>query len=198
MKSILFKSEMVQAILEGRKTQTRRIIKPQPVSYGGFTDPHVKSGERISHVHADGMKEIKPKYKVGEVIYVKERYRFFSPLGEPEVIRAIEYINRTERVTIFKPPLEDDEGCMISPFGKYRNAMFMPEFASRLKLEIVAVRPEFLKDISDSDCQAESVSESILLKSFVFQILWDSINGKGAFEKNPLVWVYEFKVVQYG
>ncbi len=164
MKGIFFTPEMVTAILEGRKTQTRRLTQ-------------------------------NPRFYVGETVYVKEAWAFDIPVG------AVSY--RAARVFRYG---EDAES---SP--RRRNPMFMPERASRIKLEITAVRRERLHDISEQDAIAEGIKKwdefryspprgMNLANEFSFDAqfyqIWESIHGEGSWDLNPLVWVYTFKMVQ--
>jgi hypothetical protein len=107
---------------------------------------------------------------------------------------------------------EESERCRKELGYKWRPSIHMPRWASRITLEITGVRVERLQDISEEDAKAEGV-ESLLVKVFgwnapggsygefpneqphrkaVFEMLWESIYGRGSWESNPYVWVVEF------
>ncbi|WP_454056073.1 hypothetical protein [Cupriavidus sp. Marseille-Q8015] len=87
--------------------------------------------------------------------------------------------------------------------GRYRHARFMPRWASRILLEITGVRVERLNDCSEADAEAEGIAflrevpdaDETLTARQLYECLWDSINGTGAWAANPWVWVVEFRRV---
>lgn len=187
---ILFSTPMVKAICEGRKTQTRRIIKPQPDNEHEYT--RVNQVGKWFHVEADKpdpvMFTVTCPYGVpGDHLWVRETWAgdentgFAYKASEPDV-------------------LPFGEECI---FDKWKPSIFMPRTASRITLEVVNVRIERLQDISDSDAVSEGVDMSMLsagtgnisYAQFQFSQLWDYINEKRGFgwDTNPLVWVVEFK-----
>lgn len=189
---ILFSGEMVRAILDGRKTQTRRIVKPQPPSHvreirvGMFEPVVIRKGMEEPGTpvfgFADEERGWKCKYgKPGDRLWVRETW--FCITGEPGPI-----------------------SCNYkADFGEHRFAGFwkpsihMPRWASRITLEITGVRVERLNDISEEDaiaegCQCSGVPSSLTNRG-AYAKLWESINGKGSWSLNPWVWVVEFKRV---
>jgi uncharacterized protein YhfF len=90
--------------------------------------------------------------------------------------------------------------------GPWKPSIFMPRWASRIELEIVSVRVERLNDISEDDAGEEGAGELLGEHEYLdgnpdqyrrcFQILWESINGKGSWKDDPFVWVVEFKRVE--
>lgn len=185
---ILFKQDMVKAILTGRKTQTRRVIDPQSLldretrvtacykcPYGspgdllwvrekcaiGFND----DSDLVVDYHADG------KRRWFDVTPENERY-------------SLRYINDDWR----------------------RPSIHMPRWACRILLRVVDVRVERLNEISEEDTIAElgipekwAGTEPEPYKRNIigsFSVLWDSINGRGAWALNPWVWVIEFKIAE--
>lgn len=174
---ILFSGPMVEAILEGRKTQTRRIIKPQLrveeypnmpgvlfTPYGG-KDWWVNS--QPSHpAHISKACDKQP----GDRLWVRETWAMYSPLDV--VYRA---------------------GSKTSCTGRWKPSIHMPRWASRITLEVASVRVERLQDITEADAKAEgfeSVSD--------FKTLWEKLNKKSGFgwDANPWVWVIQFKEVK--
>lgn len=202
---ILFSGEMVRAILEGRKTQTRRIVKLQPAaivqdSFGRFATDNGYS--------FTGYIEC-PYGVVGDQLWVRETWR--TEERASDMVDGVLFQDGTFR------PIEDSGAAAIlwidaHANGKYgddwRSAMFMPRWASRITLEITGVRVERLQDITEEDAKAEVASERPAHGKIVgnlgraghwqfrqgFRELWDEINGKRAsWGSNPWVWVVEFK-----
>lgn len=180
---ILFKGEMVRAILEGRKTQTRRLIKPQP--------DHMDDKRRWLSVFSD----LEHKYGViGDRLWVKETWIYETEQG----CRTGGIIYRaTER------PEQDGDFKL-----KWKPSLFMSRAASRINLEIIGLRIEPLNEISESDAQAEGWKKRTDLPQYHsahfdaaldwYQDLWNEINGPRSWEKNPWVWVIEFRRLPHG
>ena len=213
-KPILFSTEMVKAILEGRKTQTRRIVKPQPdfnVAWKnlGFSQkfgietqleiPNIDlSGNFIgvsSPIEIDGMKatglcipNIPIKIHKGDILWVRES---FCKISENN--------------------FEYKSGFTDEPI-KWKPSIHMPKEAARIFLEVTNVSVERLQDISRSDARSEGVKfenngEHNYYYNYLedrfscdalysFMTLWIKINGFNSFKTNPWVWVYEFKQVE--
>jgi hypothetical protein len=170
---------MVRAILEGRKTQTRRIFKPQPAWHD------ISATKRYFFLDS--------KYgNVGDHLWVRETFQWVD-MGDDSgyVYRATD------------PDWETTEGWTWKP------SIFMPRAASRITLEITNIRYEELIEISENDAIAEGVEQwpdgnykhygktpgKYTFARFSYQSLWDQINGEGAWAQNPFVWVIEFKRV---
>jgi hypothetical protein len=225
-KPILFSSPMVKAILAGKKTQTRRIIKNYPSNYYKPTGEIGWGDEPMGSFHElhDGAHEAKyircPYNHPGDHLWVREtwqRVETSDGLGvvyrADESILAVEYdeINEFEKTNerLIEPRQELHD--FIDEDMPWKPAIHMPRWASRITLEITNVRVERLHDISESEALAEGIEnfpyqmpESInLVKDSMvidrFARLWDSINAKRGFgwEVNPWVWVIEFKVVNH-
>lgn len=198
---ILFSGPMVRAIREGRNTQTRRIIKPQPAfEFHGV--PFLK-------VHGIGEKPnaIKCPYgQPGDRLWVRETWGLMcyhdptdwmreSIVGIPESELRERYL--VEHAANWNLPSES---------AYWRPSIHMPRWASRIMLEIVSVRAERLRDISKEDAKAKGVIESYrpsidpmgLANNYTVEFfkLWESINGPGSWDLNPWVWVVEFKEVK--
>jgi hypothetical protein len=178
MKPILFSTEMVNAILDGRKTQTRRIVKPQPK-----TIAHDSKNRLPMAFWADNSKWIKPKYQVGDIIWVRETWskkdgHYFYKAGHELLIDSEPLIKR------------------------WRPSIYMPREAARIFLRVTNVRVERLQEITEKDAKAEGVitNDAVKVSSYVywFEMLWDDLNKKRGYgwETNPWVWVYELERVE--
>jgi hypothetical protein len=184
-KPILFNGEMVRAILEGRKTQTRRVVKPQPPDKHDFVD--IDDGD----FWFSGMTAYNagpcPYGQPGDRLWVRETW-----MSDP-------YINSVGS-TIYRATeteLDRYNGHNWKP------SIFMPRVRSRLTLEIVRVRVERLQRISEEDALSEGtrrfnmpVGNMADCPSYrdAYKCLWESINGKGSWAKNTWIWVIEFTV----
>jgi hypothetical protein len=216
---ILFSSEMVKAILEGRKTQTRRVIIPQPPEIWDFVKP-IKNNEvniiswcfynsKDSDFH--GYKN--SKYQIGDRLYVRENYRLVCyPYHDGKYIYGealLEYLADGDE---FVCPADYEEWWKETwrkHSSDIRPNIFMPKWAARIWLEFTGIRVERLQDISEEDAKKEGASligwdikykETFHYPSYKasFKQLWESINAKRGFpwELNPWIWVYEFKRIK--
>jgi hypothetical protein len=204
---ILFSAPMVRAILAGTKTQTRRVVKPQPAPEAPLSfllpQPNAKGAlARWCQTDARGIVSndhaVRCPYGMkSDRLYVRETWQHANhPLGPYDDRCAVFY-----RADYFDDPHGPDGE--LSPEGKYREwrpSIHMPRSASRILLEITGVRVERLHDISEADALDEGVPNSLHLPGgrFArenFAHLWWTINGDGAWEANPWVWVVEFQRV---
>lgn len=176
---ILFSAPMVRAILEGRKTMTRRTIRipkcntPEDVFLTLLLEGLSKGAISC------------PYGKVGDRLWVRET--FCDRDSEGFLIKPIYRANEQE--------YEDADGWYFEP--KWIPSIFMPKKYSRITLEITNVRVEQLQDISEADAKAEGCDHFIIrdrLTSYVddYKNLWNRINGPGSWDANPWVWVIEF------
>lgn len=201
MKPILFSTSMVQAILAGRKTQTRRVIEEVDDCYfqslvlhhtGKYT--FVKNSN--FNPREEDVIEVKPKYHKGDILWVRETFA-----KVPITAFGSEYI--------FKASFDKTYS------GGWKPSIFMPKEAARIFLEVTNVRVERVHDISEADAIAEGVEKiadygttsyklytepdaaySDIDAIWSFESLWQSINGKKhPWDSNPWVWVYEFKII---
>lgn len=198
---ILFSGPMVRAILAGRKTQTRRVVKPQ---FGQKWGHGVRHGDNAFSVHVDiaepdgSWKWIRCPYgKPGDCLWVRETWRAIERFdGTDGVLFAAD----GEFVGIDNTPEASDWWGDAYGNGrhgdKWRPSIFMPRWASRITLEITGVRVEQLGDITESDAIAEgaidreSLDEGYSAVGF-FNSLWAKLNGD--FDRRTWVWVVEFK-----
>jgi len=185
MKGILFKPDMIKAIVEGRKTVTRRAIKLP------HTCDSVRNGINVWVAYeAIGVYQeyIKPRYQVGETVYIKETLYRHPYLNEAGYMldQTPVFINQT---------IGD---CLKWRWQKdILTGMFMPQEAARYFIKITGVRAEEIQEITDNDAKAEGVARppnySLTPHYKVwFQYLWDKINKDYPFESNPWVFRYEF------
>lgn len=189
---ISFTAPMVRAILACTKTQTRRVVKithrtPGLAACLEPADP--------AWVRPATAAQLCPYGQPGNRLWVREAFRTDSshnhlPPSEVPPAWALQY----EADGDVRPGLGLAD-------GKLRPPMFMPRTASRLLLEVVSVRVERLQAISEADAEAEGVdflrhapeADETLTAAQLYRCLWDAINGDGAWDANPWVWVVEFK-----
>jgi len=162
---------MIKAIVEGRKTQTRRVLNPQPFMRSGILRwiPSISQRHGIVDINLDDHADLAipyARYQVGEVVYIKEPY-LNMPWGD---IMYPLYFNNRSTVNPWKSPL------------------FMPEKLARYFIKITDVKPQRLHDITEEDCVNEGLTENIN----DYALLWDSINPKYQWDTNPWLWRYEF------
>ena len=182
---ILFTAPMVHALLDGSKTQTRRILKGFALDW--ILTPVGFSSQFI----ADAENRLCPYGHSGDQLWVRESFRFSQGFDayEPSKCTAANRI-------WYEADTEDTQPGA----GKLRPSIFMPRVASRITLEVTGVRVERLQEISANDCQAEGIwsQEGPLTDSEWidgYRILWSHINGPNSWSANPWVWVVEFKRV---
>ena len=197
MKPILFNTDMVRAILDGRKTVTRRVIKPRYRNdESGFqVCTHVASGERFVEkidenecgIFADGSdRRVKPPYKVGDILYVRETFRIKSVFSGSYYGSEIEY--KTGDIQVI------DE-IIKMPKKQWTPSIHMPKEAARILLKVTDVRVERLQDMDAEDALKEGCGEC---SEEEFAQLWNSTIKKididdFGWNANPWVWVIEFE-----
>lgn len=203
-KPILFSGAMVRAILEGRKTQTRRIIKPQfSVFHGIYSDASISTNKIFEK--GDGRIHC-PYGQVGDRLWVKET---FVVTGYEVTQRGLAVVNGYYCAGIdkFDVVLAPDESKKFAKWRKKTGAkpsIYMFRSLSRLTLETVGVRVERLREIRVDDAMAEGVRTEIVSPFeanpnpmfdpvAAYRDLWESINGAGSWAKNPYVWALTFK-----
>jgi len=205
---ILFSGPMVRAIIEGKKTQTRRVVKLPPNVDATILDKWHKgkySGHGVVHgfvplnrhggiaTHAFHDHCVFCPYGVpGDRLYVRENLRWEQ--GASDVIHGVEM--QDPATLLYEADDAPVQGGEIDEFDAFSRrcrrdvvpSIHMPRWASRLTLEITGVRVERLQSISEQDARAEGV-----LGRVEFVELWKSINGDKSWAENPWVWVVEFK-----
>lgn len=207
---ILFSAPMVRALLEGRKTQTRRAIKPQPT---GRIDPVVSFNDGRMEIafgpdmrdKVGGPKWWRPLAQGGDRLWVREACAIVGTVDPGFVLyRADGFEAECVRHGFDRPFPPESE-------ARWRPSIHMPRWASRITLQVIDVRVERLNDCSDADAVAEGIlrspySENRWLNYWnpngvfdrplhSYASLWDEINGDGEWDKNPWVAAYTFHVI---
>jgi hypothetical protein len=204
---------MVRALLDGSKTQTRRVVKVQnTMGRDSILAPH--KGKKYAAVHLLPEHSTQaitccPYGQPGDQLWVRET---FQPTFAPNVERddtdwqtgkgyQLRYSATDERVDW----MDGDDNIT----RRCKPAIHMPRWASRITLDITGVRVERLQDISEADCVAEGCTKNhngyywggphavnglkqMATAKSAYRDLWESINGPGSWHKNPWVWVVEF------
>jgi hypothetical protein len=175
-KPLIFSTPMVRAILEGRKTVTRRIIKPQPKAPLWCAISHEHEGR--SCWMEEGADQLAKdfhwfkSFEIGDILWVRETFEHGCMGG-----------------FIYKADHDDQElseSCLT-----WKPSIYMPRAAARIFLKIKAIKVERLQNITFQDIKREGFKEGES-----FNRLWDKINGQGSFDSNPWVWVIEFERVK--
>lgn len=219
---ILFSIQMVLALLERRKTQTRRVVKPQP-PFGCSYEINGARSHALCFQTEYGTKTaeavwVNPTAKStdhrlpcpyghpGDRIWVKETHFSWgkwvrngrTKTGKPAWRFKALAPNERKVLYVAGEPIALPEKIKRTDIAWHkRPSIFMPRWASRITLELTSVKVERLGDISHKDALAEGVEYDVsnldgspLAR---FKKLWESINGKGSWDKNPWVWKIEFK-----
>lgn len=219
---ILFSAPMIRAILEGRKTQTRRIapinkLEIRQHDFGGtlvgsyitwsvcFSKP-IKgtigshSGGRFSEDNARRIiaSEFCPYGKPGDRLWVRETHAIVprTAYAQSDGVQQALRPDDDHDAAIYREGFDRSNGGI-----RWRPSIHMPRWANRITLEITGVRVERLQDITPADCVCEGY-KSDLSKRYAqeeiraldwYRDLWEAINGPGSWEANPWVWVIEFE-----
>lgn len=200
---ILFSGPMVRAILEGWKTQTRRVVKPRRKT-GVIASAAAEAGHAIEswgggarHISSHAECVACLYGQTGDRLWVKETFG---------IIKA-KHSQRWPKGTIaYRADHGITHGGLEYDLMRWKPSIFMRRKYSRITLEIVSVRVERLQDITYKDCEAEGLvhearamwscpgTEEIFREGYLgYRWLWESINGDGSWAKNPWVWVVEFR-----
>jgi len=219
LRPILFQTEMVQAILAGTKTQTRREVKPQPkleLFYNGELQGKVwiyRHSENHDGVGLSQMSKYCPYGQVSDLLYVRESVQILNK----GLYVAVRYSDGEVRIWEHERE-EYDEGATIKydwSTVKKTPSIHVPKKYVRLFLKITDIRVERLQDITEADAIAEGIKGQpfridsdkkvwfdYLEEGHVFnpihsyESLWKSINGPESWETNPFVWVVTFERVE--
>lgn len=196
VKPILFNTEMVRAILEGRKTVTRRVVKPQPARDGSAPEP-LKTRPGYWNSWGDDNVYRQP-YQPGDILWVRETW---------QTKRGGGYLYKADTIgsfDLFMTP----EGRVVT-YIPWRPSIHMPRKAARIFLKVTAVRVERLRDITDQEAEKEGIlrvreheykgqKHTFYATRAAFHEIWDSTIdpiylGLYGWEANPWVWVVEFE-----
>lgn len=213
-KPILFSTTMVQAILEGRKTQTRRVVKRQPKEkdylpelltdhFGNYLLSYRKDRVFVED------KTIKSIYgNVGDVLWVRETFAVIKSFET-----GLRYVVPKAGFESYKDKIIQDDKI------KWKPSLFMPKDACRLFIKIKSIRVEKLQDISEEDAISEGVLKDVefypgdFKKEMIYRdytgktngckdarssymTLWQKINGADSWDENPYVWTLEFEIIE--
>lgn len=209
MKPMLFNTEMVQAILEGRKTVTRRLIKPQPEGDGTAPEP-LKTRPGYWNAWGDDLVYKQP-YKIGDVLYVRETWQFIPCIdcglndhgacrSAPTTYEDKEAIS--EGCFVYKEDYPEPERICWHP------SIHMPKQAARIFLRVTEIWPDRLQNINSLHAKAEGCEGFVHINPLYgvpetvhnFKALWDSTLKPSdrpiyGWEANPWVWVVGFERV---
>lgn len=218
---ILMSAPMVRAILAGTKTQTRRVVKPQP---------DVAEWQAIQRMHGtgpDGSRhgDWREFRVVGEDWPDGPEDSIFCPYGAPGDRLWVRetWACFDERAMLHRRPDAIHYAASTSPQGdeirkefgvRWRPSIHMPRWACRITLEVISTSVERLQEISEADAVAEGIERTVTGEGWrrydadtgqeaaglhpcadpvsSYRSLWDSINGPDSWDANPWVWVLEF------
>lgn len=218
---IAFKPPLVRAIRAGRKTQTRRIMNPQPVRRDERTyhwhPPRAKFDDQVGHMvpmfawradrnpHKTGAASIVescPYGVPGDVLWVREGLQQEFTTADADTPNGCLAVYSADGAVVHRdgrPAGYDWKPSKLS-------ARFMPRWAARLRLRVTGVRAERLRDISEADAIAEGFGPAGPVTTHGlrpsprddFFLYWDLINDRGSLDSNPWVWVVDFEPIEGG
>lgn len=215
---IIFSTKMTEAILKGEKTQTRRIIKQQPIIDvdklpGNLTGVIYKNEYYVIQNLIDrpdlSLSIECPYGQPGDLLWVREpfMYSYFYPDNGQVIVK---YKTGEQRLIENYP-----YWILVKNFNKWKPSIHMPKAAARLWLEITNIEVQRLQDINENQAIAEGVGAGFQMNSgwpdylnikngicsltqdsarMSFSSLWDSIHGPSSWNQNPWVWVVHFKI----
>ncbi|CDL52071.1 Phage-related protein [Klebsiella pneumoniae ISC21] len=190
-RGMIFNAEMVRAILDGRKTQTRRPIKWKQTRFTevGEREDGSKWPWSEDAEHACDFWHPCPFGAVGDRIWVRETW---ADTGASAPDLKLYRANYPEHVPSIYENVPQAKEIRWTP------SIHMPRTASRILLEITDVRVERLRSMSQDDARAEGViaASGPMEAGLAFRELWDSIYGEESWKANPWVWVIKFKRIE--
>lgn len=201
IKPILFNAGMVRAILDGKKTCTRRIVKgaiPDDAMWG-YTMFTPKGCVSCRGVYADeyGEKFFRLPYQQGDILYVRETWQFLYELDDNEqpVEETGKYYYAATDITLFNTYV--DENGVKHDYVPWKPSIHMPKEAARIWLKVTDVRVERLQDMTDDDAEAEGCFD-YTSTALGFPDVWDFTIKKSDLDRygwdaNPWVWVIDFE-----
>lgn len=200
---ILMHARSVNGILAGRKSQTRRIIKPQPhpITQAVRDVPHTVRWYSAESEEDEFGTSYRP-------LHSDQRTDWNCPFGVPgDRLWVRECFSELESFDFFNPRVPDpvpqywywaDGNPKWGDWTRPKPSIYMPRIACRLMLEVTGIRVERVQDISEEDARAEGVYgfEEVRTEFKSFAELWDDTNGPKSWESNPWVWVVSFRRVE--
>lgn len=219
---IIFSAPMVRALLESRKTQTRRVLKPQPIArdvrFNGFFGVTTLASFTLCHDGgANETQGVKVPYAPGDRLYVREAH-YLTDDGECEyAVFAADQGDVDEHLANMQTTMASHPSIDWSKHLRLRPSIHMPRWASRLTLTVTDVRVQRLQEISEADAKAEGVErlhggyhddDDVYLNYLrqsdgfggsgaaraSFRTLWNSLHGSDAWAANPWVVAVSFTV----
>ena len=205
---ILFSAPMVRAILDGRKSMTRRVVDRD---LWDALDDGVPSDQQRIETDDTPMGGVPAtrfcKYgQPGDRLWVQETWASFGTSDSitPPVPRECQIRYHADNKCEWRPVPDGAKGVYPDASFRLHPSIHMPRWASRITLRITDIRGERLQDISEDDARAEGVFEpSEPVETYgpragrvAFKMLWNHINGPGAWDENPWVWVISFERVK--
>ena len=200
-KPILFNTEMVRAILDGRKTQTRRVVVPHyrdgDAGYNIITNAATGKFlyiEYYDEYESSTERRLNPPYIPGDVLYVRETWKQYTTgTAGPGMIDG--YLYKADEP-------QDTSGMMVE--GRWHPSIHMPKDAARIWLKVTDIRCEQLNDMTEEDAIAEGFPDSPAGTDSPlerFAVLWDKTvkrvdRDRFGWYGNPWVWVYEFERIK--
>ena len=206
---VLFSAPMIRALLEGRKTMTRRILKPQPdIPNGAEIELLGVEGNPRPHITINCLITSQVlRWSVGDRLWVREAGATISyptghdPIMAKDIWSVIGWKHTADGVILSrKDPITDDIEAYIGDCSfTSRPSIHMPRWASRLTLTVTNVRIERVQDISEADALSEAIETTGFWReehpaSICFAALWNSIHGPLAWDRNDWVSVTSFSV----
>lgn len=214
MKPILFNTQMVQAILEGRKTTTRRIVKDIDNNYTYLGSDKQKTTVSFSRKTTGLPLKIKIPYQVGDILYVRETWMIQSMKNYEKNVKFLYKARPTKLNEVHVSNKRYEEMLKFECKNGWQSSLFMPKVAARIFLKVTNVRVERLQDIDGEGAKAEGIRklstglygvneetdivEQCLYPKDSFIFLWKSTLKKNQLEQygwnvNSWVWVIEFE-----
>lgn len=211
---IMFSAPMILALLAGRKTMTRRIIKPQCGRYLGIVErPRGPRWWFAAGSDDKSSTEIPVRFKPGDRLWVREAWRTNAMWDDRSPLALVEESRIFGRVSLYFCDGPSEGSADIESAGRVRASMHLPRALSRLTLFVESIKVEQLQDIGHEDARAEGLEyrdgmwgiwdpEGRLRcggssdPSEAFRCLWTNINGNGSWEADPWVCATSFRIIK--
>lgn len=206
MKPILFNTAMVNAILDKRKTTTRRIVKGDVNDLDLIGTGSSKCNDTFDTTlfgkldkekvwNSDVKERVKAPYMPGDILYVRETWGISNPMGDfARNNMTAEYVYKAGYAKGKRIPITREQEKNL---GVWKPSIHMPKVAARIFLKVIGVRVERLQDIAEQGIKAEGITEEWPPHAMdKFQELWDSTTKEYKWRLNPWVWVIEFERIE--